>query len=269
MSHPTAAILIIGNEILSGRTQDLNVQHIAQHLSTIGINLKEVRIIPDDEQMIMDTVRTLSSQYTTVFTTGGIGATHDDITAASIAKAFGQKLILHDGALEVLTAFYGDRLNEARKRMAMIPEGAQLITNPLSAAPGFKIENVFCLAGIPPVMQRMFDYVIPQLPTGPKYFSRTIQCSVLENNMADELAIIQKQHPTVEIGSYPRYNPDGEYSLSLVLRGTDEELILKAGQEILALIRSHGEEVGMKWGAEISAPPDIILITILLWTIIL
>lgn len=246
MPHPTAAILIIGNEILSGRTQDLNVQHIAQHLSILGINLKEVRIIPDDEQLIINTVRNLSDQYTTVFTTGGIGATHDDITAASIAKAFGQKLSLHDGALETLSAFYGDRLNEARKRMAMIPEGAQLITNPISAAPGFKIENIFCMAGIPSVMQRMFDYVIPQLPTGPKYFSRTIRCSILENNMADELAIIQKHFPTVEIGSYPRYNPDGEYSLSLVLRGTDEGMILNAGNEIIGMIKSHGEEVGME-----------------------
>ena len=242
MHHPTAAILIIGNEILSGRTQDLNVQFIAKHLSTLGINLKEVRIIPDDEQVIIDTVRTLSSQYTTIFTTGGIGATHDDITAASIAKAFDQNLILHEGAMEILSAFYGDRLNAARTRMAMIPEGAQLITNPLSAAPGFKIGNVFCMAGIPSVMQRMFEHVVPQLPSGPKFFSQTIHCSVLENNLADALAEIQTQFSSVDIGSYPRYTPAGEYTLSLVIRGIDKEQIHKAGEEILDLIRQHGEE---------------------------
>lgn len=246
MPTPTAALLIIGNEILSGRTQDLNVQFIAQHLSALGINLKEVRIIPDEEQVIIDTVRILSAQYTTVFTTGGIGATHDDITAASIAKAFDQKLILHEGAMEILSAYYGDRLNEARTRMALMPEGAQLITNPISAAPGFKIGNVFCMAGIPSVMQRMFDHIIPELPTGPQFFSQTIHCSILENNLADALAEIQKRYSSLDIGSYPKYNPTGAYTLSLVIRGIDPDLIHGAGQEILDLIRQHGEEAAVE-----------------------
>ncbi len=245
MTHPTAAIIVIGNEILSGRTQDLNVHYISQHLTTLGIVVKEVRIIPDDEQVIIDTVRILSSQYTSVFTTGGIGATHDDITAASIAKAFHRELIVHEEAMAMLVAYYGDLLNEARKRMALIPEGSELIANPVSAAPGFKIGNVFCMAGIPSVMQRMFDGVMPQLQSGAKIYSKSIRCSILENNLADALGEIQKHFMDVEIGSYPRYQVTGDYTLSIVLRSTNAEQVQNATQKVVELIRLHGEEAAV------------------------
>lgn len=246
MSNPTASILIIGSEMLSGRTQDTNIQYIASGLSTRGIIVHEARIIPDQEDVIIDAVLTLSKKSTYVFTTGGIGATHDDITAASIAKAFKRKLGMNSEALDILVDYYKDQLNDARKRMALIPEGASLIYNPVSGAPGFRIENVFCLAGIPAVMKAMFDAVVDTLSGGDPIYSKIIHCLVPENTIADELGEIQKQYPTIEIGSYPRFIPpnpkgSGTYSLSLVVRGLDVTQVENVTEEILGLLKRHGD----------------------------
>lgn len=240
--HPTAAILIIGDEVLSGRTQDLNVQFIAKHLTNLGIRLSEVRVIADDEEMIMSAVNALSQSYSVVFTTGGIGATHDDITAASIAKAFKTDLIINEEAMRLLLNYYGDQINDARKRLALIPKGARLIPNPVSAAPGFIINNVYCMAGIPVVMHQMFENIVPLLPTGAKFHSQTIKCSILENNLADDLRDIQKEYLGLSIGSYPRYTPSGDYNLNLVLRGIDKGEIEQATKDIISLIQKHGQD---------------------------
>lgn len=240
MSNPTAAILIIGNEILSGRTQDMNTNFIAKKLSALGISLLEVRIIPDIEDVIIRAAKSLSADHTYVFTTGGIGATHDDITAASIAKAFGKDLTLNPQALAILTTYYQDRLNDTRKRMAYIPEGASLIENPVSASPGFQIENVYCLAGIPVVMHAMFDKLIPHLNTGTPYQAKTIRSYVLENDIADELSIIQYEFSQVEIGSYPSFISPGKFGVSLVVRGTDLDSIEQATTAICKMIEQHG-----------------------------
>lgn len=242
MTHPTACIIIIGNEILSGRTQDLNINYMAQGLSKRGIILKEAVIIPDEEEKIIDIVQSASRKYTYVFTTGGIGGTHDDITAACIAKAFGTSVYLHPEAFEILKNHYKELLNDARTRMAYVPEGAGLIPNPVSAAPGFQIENVYCLAGIPPVMQGMFDKLIMTLGAGPSLLSRSVRSKVAENNIAAELGKIQEKFPDVEIGSYPRFIPPNGYELNLVVRGTDERLISLAVEELLELIRKEGQE---------------------------
>lgn len=240
MSNPTAAILIIGNEILSGRTQDANINFIAKRLSTIGISLCEARIIPDDEAKIISTAQELAQEYAYVFTTGGIGATHDDITAASIAKAFGRNLAYNDQIVKILKDYYQDRLNETRLRMALLPEGSELILNPVSAAPGFQIENVFCLAGIPSVMQAMFDGLLPKLRTGTPYYTQTVKSHALENDIAIDLAAIQNQFTTVEIGSYPSFLTAGKFGVSLVTRGTDPEAVNQATQAIYHMITSKG-----------------------------
>jgi molybdenum cofactor synthesis domain-containing protein len=240
MTTPTAAILIIGNEILSGRTLDTNTQFLCTRLNKLGIRVRETRTIPDQEETIIEAVRHLTNHYTYVFTTGGIGGTHDDITAECMAKAFAQKLIIHPEAHQILVAYYGDRLNEARQRMARMPEKATLIHNPISAAPGFRVENVFVLAGMPLVMQAMFETLYPCLDTGTQIHHSTITCALPENNIADELAQVQLCHPEVEIGSYPYFHANGRYGVSLVMRSTDPERIALVRDELADLIRRHG-----------------------------
>lgn len=242
MKNPRTALIIIGNEILSGRTQDLNVKSIAEKLATRGLSLSQVRIIPDVEDIIIKTVHELAADYTYVFTTGGIGATHDDITASCIAKAFNRSLILDPIADQLLSHHYKDAYNKARQRMAYVPESSELIPNPISAAPGFKINNVYCLAGIPMVMQAMFDHVLQELTPGDPILSKTVCTKIPENNIADELGDIQKEHPDVEIGSYPRFSPPKSYELSLVVRGTDEGVIMVVVDKLIALIHQHGEQ---------------------------
>lgn len=234
-NNPTASILIIGNEILSGRTQDANVYYLSEQLSRMGINLQEARIIPDDESAIIRNVVDLSRRHSYLFTTGGIGSTHDDITASSIAKAFNLPLHSHPEALERLKVYYGDAMNEARSRMSLIPVGAKLIDNPVSSAPGFQIENVFVLAGIPLVMQAMFGTLLDRLSRGTPIRCLTVTCDVAESLISDHLSEIQKRHSHVDIGSYPHFR-EGTYGLSLVIRGTDEAHLEKATQEVLALI---------------------------------
>lgn len=240
MSNPTAALLIIGNEILSGRTHDANIQFLCQRLGEMGIAVREARVIPDETTPIVETVRFLANTYSYVFTTGGIGATHDDITAACLAQAFERPLAIHEEAFQILKNYYGDKLNDARKRMALVPQGSELIYNPISAAPGFQVENVFALAGIPMVMQAMFENLGPRLKKGTAIIHKTITCAVPENNIADELAIIQNRHVNVDIGSYPYFLANGTYGVSLVIRGTDYETINKVAEELVEMVRHHG-----------------------------
>ena len=239
--NPTAAVLIIGNEILSGRTQDSNLSVIAKKLGAIGVRLREARVVADIEGEIVEAVNGLRSRYTYVITTGGIGPTHDDITAASIAKAFAVPLIEHPEARAALAAYYvtPDNLTEARLRMARTPQGASLIPNPVSSAPGFRVENVYVLAGVPAVMQAMMEAVASMLKHGPALQSLGVAGYVAESKIADGLAAIAARYPALDIGSYPWFR-DGRYGTTLVTRGTDKAFVKAAADEIFALVAAAG-----------------------------
>jgi molybdenum cofactor synthesis domain-containing protein len=243
MEIPTAAIIIIGNEILSGSTVDQNIPFLAKRLFALGIKLEQVYIIGDVLQTIIDTVRLCHQKFKYVFTTGGIGPTHDDITAEAVANAFNTPLESNKEAIEILHRHYGSTgdLNAARSRMALIPKGASLIANHSSAAPGFRLENVFVMAGVPAIAQAMFDEIATQLKPGPKIFSTKVQCMLGEGTLAEELRLIQSHYPKVDIGSYP-YFKNKTYGLSLVLRGIQEEDVLQATQDVVALIKAKGGE---------------------------
>jgi len=220
----TAAILVIGDEILSGRTKDKNIGYIAEYLSNIGIDLKQVRVVPDDEGDIVEALNALRSRYSYVFTTGGIGPTHDDITADCVAKAFGAPIGVDERAVAMLRERYSAAdLNEARLRMARIPAGAELIENPISRAPGFKIANVIVMAGVPNIMQAMLDNVAPMLATGVKMVAESIDADGLpEGIYARALGEIAAAHPGVTIGSYPSF-VDGGFRNQIVVRSKDAE----------------------------------------------
>ncbi|GAB4357880.1 MAG: molybdopterin-binding protein [Kiloniellaceae bacterium] len=238
----TACLLIIGNEILSGRTQDKNLAFLGQGLNELGIRLMEVRVIPDIEAVIVDTLNDVRRRFDYVFTTGGIGPTHDDITADCVAKAFGLPLIVNPEARAILAAHYaatGGELTAARLRMARTPEGATLIENPVSRAPGFQVDNVFVMAGIPAVMQAMFASVKHRLAGGEPLRSRTLAVEMGESFVADGLAALQARFPTVEIGSYP-FSRDGVFGTRLVLRATDEAVLDAAAAALEALIAGLG-----------------------------
>src|SRR5688572_1127399 len=205
----TAAILVIGDEILSGRTKDKNIGYIAEYLTNIGIDLSEVRVVPDIEEEIVTALNALRRRYTYVFTTGGIGPTHDDITTDAVAKAFGVAADYHGEAFSLLQARYGGEFNDMRKRMARVPKGATLIVNPVSIAPGFRIENVFVMAGVPKIMQAMLEDVGRQIEGGPPMISRSIEAHMPEGRIAEGLAAIQKNHQNVTIGSYPSFGEPG------------------------------------------------------------
>ena len=220
----TACLIIIGNEILSGRTHDKNLPHIAEKLNDAGVRLMETRVIPDIEETIVATVNECRAKFTYIFTTGGIGPTHDDITAASIARAFGVALIRHPEAVRLLTEAYAPRgieMNEARLRMANVPEGATLIPNAATAAPGFKIGNVHVMAGVPRIMQAMLETVLPSLEGAAQMFSVSVKTNLPEGTIADGLAEIQQTFSDVEIGSYPHFLEGGGYSTTLVSRAYD------------------------------------------------
>jgi molybdenum cofactor synthesis domain-containing protein len=236
-----AALIIIGNEILSGRTQDTNTQFIAEKLSGRGIALREVRVVPDIEAKIIEAVRALKDQVNYVFTTGGIGPTHDDITAESIAKAFGTKLYSNPEAKAVMEAYYGGEWNEARLKMTMIPEGAKLIPNPVSGAPGFIMGNVHVMAGVPRIMQGMLETMLPFLDEGAKILTNTVACSLRESVIAEALTNLQKRYSDVDIGSYPQYRK-GPHNLSLVLRSIHEEKLKTATSELMQIIRDLDDE---------------------------
>jgi molybdenum cofactor synthesis domain-containing protein len=238
----TAALVIIGNEILAGRTQDTNTPWIAERLTAQGIGLAEVRIVSDSEEDIIKAVNDVRERYDYVFTTGGIGPTHDDITAQSIAKAFGRDLVQNEHAFDMLEEHYGiTDLTPARVKMAMIPQDALLIPNPVSAAPGFSIENVYVMAGVPRIMQAMFDYVMGTIRAGKPILSNMVACSLQESVVAEDLSQLQKNYPMLQMGSYPHYR-GGVLGLSLVLRGSDKKVLEKATAELIAIIKSHGDE---------------------------
>lgn len=238
---PIAAVLIIGNEILSGRTQECNLQTIALKLSALGIRVAEARVVPDVECEIVDAINALRSRHDYVFTTGGIGPTHDDITTASVAKAFGVPAVENPDARRRLIEHYGEKINPARLRMAIVPQGATLIENTASAAPGFQIENVYVLAGVPSIMRAMLDVIVAGLKHGEAIRSATVSCAVPESIIADELAEIALRFPALDIGSYPTFSPN-KISLALVVRGTDDATIREAVAAISALVARHGGE---------------------------
>jgi molybdenum cofactor synthesis domain-containing protein len=239
-SAPTSAVLIIGNEILSGRTQDSNTAYIARFVGVLGIELCEVRVVRDVEAEIVLAVNALRASYTYVFTTGGIGPTHDDITADAIAEAFGVGIDYHPEALAMLESRYKPgEFNVMRRRMARIPEGASLIRNPVSVAPGFQIENVFVMAGVPMIMRAMLEDVAPRLARGAVVLSRTIRTRVPEGRIAEALAEIQNAHDQVAIGSYPFYREEGS-GVDLVVRGREELLVEAAAQSIEAALLARG-----------------------------
>ncbi|MBU6445621.1 MAG: competence/damage-inducible protein A [Alphaproteobacteria bacterium] len=238
----TAAMLVIGDEILSGRTQDTNFAYIAKFLGALGIDLCEGRIVPDVENEIVAAVNALRGRYTYVFTSGGIGPTHDDITADSIAKAFGVGISHHPEAMAMLDARYKPgEFNEMRQRMARIPHTASLIRNSVSTAPGFQIGNVFVMAGVPMVFQAMLEDVAPRLKRGAQVVSATISARVAEGRIAAALARIQTAHRTVAIGSYPFYREDG-FGVQLVVRGRDPEAVETVARALEAAVRAEGAE---------------------------
>ncbi len=238
----TAAVLVIGDEILSGRTQDLNVATIAKFLAPFGIDLAEARFVRDVEAEIVTAVNTLRTRYSYVFTTGGIGPTHDDITADSIGAAFGLAVEHHPEAMAMLAARYRPgEFNESRQRMARVPKGASLIKNPISVAPGFQIGNVFVLAGVPKIMAAMLEDIVPRLAQGVPVIARTVTVRLVEGRIAEALATIQKSHPAVSIGSYPFFaDAGGPAGTTLVIRGRDGLEVDAAEREILDLALSFG-----------------------------
>ncbi len=239
----TAAVLVIGNEILSGRTRDANLNYLAIGLTEIGIRLLEARVIPDVEARVIAAVNELRATYDHVFTTGGIGPTHDDITADCVAKAFGVPLIRNEQAVDLLTRHYGgpEHLTEARLRMAHVPEGAVLIANPVSAAPGFQIGNVYVLAGVPRICQAMFDGLKGRLSGGDKVLALTISAHIGEGVIAKDLGLLQQRYSDLDIGSYP-YFRQGRYGASFVLRGTRRPRLEAAAVELRDIIRLLGAE---------------------------
>lgn len=223
MPNPTAAMLVIGDEILSGRTRDSNMHFLAGKLSEIGVDLKEVRVIGDEHGAIISAVQALSRAYDHVFTSGGIGPTHDDITADCIAAAFDREIDIREDARAILAEHYqrsGSELNASRLRMARIPEGATLIENPVSAAPGFKVENVHVMAGVPSVFQEMVATVLPSLSGGKPLVSRTMRIERGEGDIAGPLSDLADEYPGLAIGSYP-FQKDGIYGAHVVIRGND------------------------------------------------
>ncbi|TAK49364.1 MAG: competence/damage-inducible protein A [Xanthobacteraceae bacterium] len=233
----TAAILIIGDEILSGRTKDRNIGYIAEYLTRIGIDLKEVRVVADDEADIIAALDALRTRYTYVFTTGGIGPTHDDITADSVAKAFGVPIDCHPGVVARFRKRFSDaELNESRLRMTRIPAGATLIESETVLAPGFQIGNVIVMAGIPSVMQAMLDIVAPRLATGSRMLSETVRANCREGDIGTQLGAIARAHPDAMIGSYPFLDEGGRPNTNLVVRARDPDKIAAVRRDIEAML---------------------------------
>ncbi len=231
-----AVMIVIGNEILSGRTQDENINYVACKLVERGIDLSEVRVIPDDESVIVRAINNVRLEFDYVFTSGGIGPTHDDITALSIAKAFGVELELNQNVYELLKQEYsGGDFTKASVKMAMIPAGAALIPNPISAAPGFILGNVYVMAGVPSIMHKMMDYVADIIDGGAFICSRTVSCSLGESRIASGLEEVQNLFPNVDIGSYP-YFTDGENGVGVVLRSRNEHYLVQAEAQVIKMI---------------------------------
>ena len=239
----TAALLIIGDEILSGRIQDRNVAPIAVWLNIQGIRLSEVRVVPDEIERIAEAVNALRARCDYLFTTGGIGPTHDDITVDAIAHAIGVPVVVHPQAKATLEAYYATRggLNKARLRMARVPEGAELIANPMSGAPGIRVGNIFILAGVPHIAAAMLDALSNRLEGGLPLLSRTVGCRVPESEVAELLASTERAHPGCQIGSYPFFR-EGQVGANFVIRSTDEAMLAACEAELLAGLDALGRE---------------------------
>jgi molybdenum cofactor synthesis domain-containing protein len=236
----TAAILVIGDEILSGRTKDKNIGYIAEYLTKIGIDLREVRVVADDEAAIVEALNALRARNTYVFTTGGIGPTHDDITAECVAKAFGVPIHHDPRAIAIMQERYaalGTEMNEARMRMTRMPEGAELVANKVSAAPGFWIGNVVVMAGVPSIMQAMLDEVAPKLATGTRMLSETVRADCREGDIGTELGEVAKAHPETMIGSYPFVDEVHGPNTNIVVRSRDPERLAAAKAAVEAMLK--------------------------------
>ena len=234
MEQPTASILVIGDELLSGRTQDANMHHLANKLTEIGINLSEARFIRDDAAVIVSNIVELSTKFDYLFTSGGIGPTHDDITTDCVAEAFGRQVSVRSDAFKILKKYYdgkGIELNEARLRMARIPEKADLIENLISGAPGYIIENVYVMAGVPKIFQSMLQTVLPNLKKGTPTLSISIKLYKGEGDIALELEQIVKAFSKLTFGSYP-FNENGIHGTNIVIRGKDKKLMIKAEEKV-------------------------------------
>jgi molybdenum cofactor synthesis domain-containing protein len=241
--HVTAAVLLIGDELLTGRTKDKNFGYIAEFLTQMAIDVREARVVSDVREDIVAALNDLRARYTYVFTTGGIGPTHDDITADAVAAAFEVDIDYHPEAyraLEENCMRRGIEFTTARKRMARVPEGGVLIENAVSTAPGFQIENVFVMAGVPNVCQAMMDVAATRLKSGRQMLSRTVKCTVGEGDIGDALGELQKQHPNVSIGSYPYFTATG-FGTNLVVRSTDANALNIAGKAVVALVEELSE----------------------------
>jgi molybdenum cofactor synthesis domain-containing protein len=242
----TAALLVIGDEILSGRTKDKNIGYIAEYLTAVGIDLMEVRVVGDEETAIIEALNTLRNRYTYVFTTGGIGPTHDDITADCVAKAFGVSIDVDPRALAILKerlAATGGEMNDARLRMTRIPKGADLVLNKVSGAPGIWIGNVIVMAGVPSIMQAMLDEVAPRLKTGIRMLSETVRANAREGDIGTQLGEIAKANPDVAIGSYPFFDPQHGPNTNVVLRARDPAKLAAATRAVESmLVRVRGAQ---------------------------
>jgi len=232
----TAGILVIGDEILSGRTKDKNIGFIAEYLTNLGIDLKEVRIVADDEDDIVVALNALRQRYDYVFTTGGIGPTHDDITADSVAKAFGVGIDHHPAVVARFKERFGDALNEARLRMARIPDGAELIESATILAPGFKIGNVIVMAGVPSIMQAMMDIIAPKLRSGQRMLSESVRADAKEGDIGSPLRGIAEAHPDTSIGSYPYIDDNGKPNTNVVVRARDADKLRAAMIDVEAML---------------------------------
>ena len=238
-----SGIIIIGNEILSGRTQDTNTSTISKWLNSLGIKVQEVRVIPDIEKIIVDTVNELRKKYDYIFTTGGIGPTHDDITASSISKAFNLTYGPHKEAMSLLEKYYKPgEFNEGRQKMAWMPTNANLIYNPTSGAPGFNVENVFCLPGVPSILKSMLGDISHKLVGGEPILSQTINLRTVESEIAKSLSMVQNNNKDVDIGSYPFFRA-GKLGVAIVLRSTNQSQIDKCNLEIIKFVKEKNIEI--------------------------
>jgi molybdenum cofactor synthesis domain-containing protein len=246
----TACLLIIGNEILSGRTQDKNLAHIAKGLNEVGVQLREVRVIPDVRETIVATVNECRKRFDYLFTTGGIGPTHDDITSDCVAEAFGVPMVRDEAVVALMASYLKGRgeMNEARLRMATFPKGYELLPNAISAAPGYRLDNVFVMAGVPHIMQAMFETAKKQLRGGKTVLSRSVAVGLGEGTIAQGLAVLQARYRDVDIGSYPQMRADG-FRVSLVMRGTDAALLDRVVADLIQMLRDLG-------GSPVEEPVD-------------
>ena len=238
-----ATILIIGNEILSGRTQDTNTSTLATWLNSIGVKVVEVRVVPDEEKIIIETLNFFRKTYDYVFTTGGIGPTHDDITAQSVSKAFGKKYEIHKEAFKILESYYKPgEFNDGRQKMVWMPSNADLILNPTSGAPGFSVENVFCLPGVPSILKSMLGGLKNKIVGGEPILSQTISLRTVESEIANSLTEVQEQNKDVEIGSYPFFHA-GKLGVSIVIRSENQSKINECNSQILKFVNEKKIEV--------------------------